>query len=538
MSVIRVTPPGDSASAATPAEGEPAADRSSYREILKSSAVIGGASLVTIVVGIVRTKVTAVLLGPAGFGLMGAYLLIIDLSKNIAQLGINSSGVRQIAEAAGSNDLLRTARTGIALRATAVVCAALGALGLWLSAPVVSEMTFGSPQYGADIAMLSVALFLSVIAAGQAALLQGMRRVADLSKMGIIGTVVGAIAAIVLLYFMRERGIVLSLIAAAALSVATGWWYRRKIALPATSLTLAQTLSESSALLKLGLAFMASGLLMLGTSYVVRILVLRHAGLDAAGFYQAAWTLGGLYVGFVLQAMGTDFYPRLVALIGQPASCNRLVNEQAHVSLLLAGPGVVATLALAPIAIELLYSTRFEGAVEPLRWICLGMALRVISWPIGFIVVAGNHRALFVATEFAWAAFNIAASWFLVGRFGAAGAGIAFFLSYVFHGLMIYLIVRKLTGFRWSRSSWQLGCAFIAMIGITTVAVRLLPPIWALGLGICTTLFSALYSIHALSNLVALDQLPSWARRLPTLRRKTRDVTGNAGLGGVHSSHP
>ena len=40
--------------------------------------------------------------------------------------------------------------------------------------------------------------------------------------------------------------------------------------------------------------------------------VASQAGLEAAGLYQAAWTLSGLYVGFILQSMGTDFYPRLV----------------------------------------------------------------------------------------------------------------------------------------------------------------------------------------------------------------------------------
>jgi enterobacterial common antigen flippase len=514
MSVAPLTPPGDKAMAVTPEAGEPAADRSSYREIVRSSAIIGGASVVTIAVGIVRTKATAVLLGPAGLGLMGAYLLIIDLSKSIAQFGINSSGVRQIAEAAGSNDLARTARTAIALRTTALVCAVLGALGLWWLAPAVSEVTFGSAQYSADIAMLSIALFLSVIAAGQAALVQGMRRVADLSKMGIVGTVFGAMAAILLLYYLRERGIVLSLIAAAALSVAAGWWYRRKIELPATSLTLAQTATEAGALFKLGLAFMASGLLMLGASYVVRVMVLRQSGLDAAGLYQAAWTLGGLYVGFILQAMGTDFYPRLVAVVGKPVDGNRLVNEQAHVSLLLAGPGVIATLALAPIAIELLYSTRFEGAVEPLRWICLGMALRVISWPIGFIIVAGNHRALFFGTELAWAVFNVAASWFFVGRFGVTGAGIAFFLSYVFHGSMIYLIVARLSGFRWSAVNLMLGAGYIVLSGVTMVSVSLLPSPWALSVGVLAIALASGYSWHALSKLVAVGQVPKLIKRM------------------------
>jgi PST family polysaccharide transporter len=40
---------------------------------LKSSALIGGSSVVSIAIGIVRIKAIAVLLGPAGVGLMGLH---------------------------------------------------------------------------------------------------------------------------------------------------------------------------------------------------------------------------------------------------------------------------------------------------------------------------------------------------------------------------------------------------------------------------------------------------------------------------------
>jgi len=77
----------------------PIAEKHTYGQILKSSALIGGSSVLNVAIRIFHTKVMAVLLGPAGFGLMGLYGSITDLSTNIAGMGINSSGVRQIAEA-------------------------------------------------------------------------------------------------------------------------------------------------------------------------------------------------------------------------------------------------------------------------------------------------------------------------------------------------------------------------------------------------------------------------------------------------------
>src|SRR5215471_6733544 len=87
-----------------PAVELPAAEKHTYGQILKSSVLIGGSSVLNIGIGIVRTKAMAVLLGPAGFGLMSLYGSIADLAVSIASMGVNSSGVRQIAEAAASSD--------------------------------------------------------------------------------------------------------------------------------------------------------------------------------------------------------------------------------------------------------------------------------------------------------------------------------------------------------------------------------------------------------------------------------------------------
>ena len=74
-----------------------------------------------------------------------------------------------------------------------------------------------------------------------------------------------------------------------------------------------QIRKEAGALLKLGVAMMSGSLVTLAVAFVVRVTILHRLNVEATGLYQSAWTLGSLYVGFILQAMGADFYPRLTA---------------------------------------------------------------------------------------------------------------------------------------------------------------------------------------------------------------------------------
>ncbi len=386
----------------------------------------------------------------------------------------------------------------------------LGIVGAVLLAALswqISDLTFGTHERATAVALLSLAVLFRLVSAGQGALLQGMRHISDLAKMNMLGAAFGAIASIVFVYFWHEDGVVLALVAIAAMSVVTSWWYSRKVQIQSPVMTASEIKEETAALLKLGFAFMASGLLTMGAAYVVRMMVIRMVSLEAAGYYQAAWTLGGLYVGFILQSMGADFYPRLTAVAHDNDLCNRLVNEQTQIGLLLAGPGVIATLVFTPLVTTLFYSAQFQAAVEVLRWICLGAALRVITWPMGYIIVAKGEQTIFFWAELAWTVVNVGLSWICIKSFGLNGAGIAFFGSYVFHGLMIYLIARRLTGFYWAAANRQVGLIIFILITIVFIG-SFLAPFWlATTVGALAVLLSGGYSIRTLLGLIPPDRM-------------------------------
>jgi len=507
---LSVLPPENLPGAAQPA----APEKHSYGQILKSSALVGGSSAVNIALGIVRTKAMALLLGPAGFGLFGLYGSVANLAQSVAGMGVNSSGVRQIAEAVASDNAERIAVTTVVLRRTSILLGLLGAIFLVVFSKQVSTLTFGTSQHAAAISLLSLVVFFQLVSSGQSALIQGMRRIYDLAKLGVLGALFGTLSSILLVYFFREQGVVLSLVAVALMSLALSWWYSRTVRVQSQSISAGQLWEESLPLLKLGFAFMAGTFMTTGIAYAVRIILLRKVGFEATGFYQSAWTLGGLYVGFILQAMGADFYPRLTANAADNAACNRLVNEQARVGLLLAGPGLIATLTFAPLVITLFYTAKFGAAVPVLRWICLGTTLQVITWPMGFIIVAKAKQAIFFTTELAWALVSLALAWICVIAFGLNGAGIAFFGSYVFYGFLLYPIVHRISGFRWSMDNKRTGLIFLFLITVVFCSFYLLPLIWAALLGTLAALASGIYSVRVLVTLVSANRIPAPLRRL------------------------
>jgi enterobacterial common antigen flippase len=465
--------------------------------------------VLNLAIGTVRTKVLVLLLGTAGYGLMGFYMTISDLVRSFAGLGVNTSGVRQIAEAAGSGDAQRLARTVITLRRVALYSGAVGALLLLIFCKQVSRLTFGDEHHARGIALLSLAVFFGDVSAGQAALVQGMRRIADLAKMSVLGALYGTLLSIPIVYYyyrqgMAEKGVAPSLVCVAAMSIVTSWWYARRVKVERVGVNLKDTLGEVSALLKLGIVIMSTGFMTLGGAYLIRIFLRHKIGLEAVGLYQCAWTLSYLYIGVILQAMGADFYPRLTAVAGNNAECNRLVNEQAEVGMLMAGPGIIATLTFTPVIISLFFSSRFGPAVDLLRWTCLGMVIRVASWPIGFIFLAKGARGIFFWIEVFGSAVYVCFVW----------AGIAFFATYIVSLTVNYLIARRLSGFRWSPASRRLAFLFFPVISAIFAAQYTLSAPPAIALGVVATVVTGVYSLKTLCTLVPLERLPQPVQRM------------------------
>jgi PST family polysaccharide transporter len=482
-------------------------EQKSYREILRSSAMIGGASAAGIAVGIVRTKLTALILGPAGYGLMGLYGSIADLAVNVAGMGVGSSGVRQIAEAASLGDPQRVARVAAVVRRITVLLGLVGAIVLSLLAAPIARMTFGDDTHASMVALVSFAVLFQVMQFGQSALLQGTRHIAELAKVQVLGTLLGAAASVTILYWLKSDGVALALVTGVLCSMGLSWWYSRGLIPTPPVLSWYEMRHEAPALFKLGFVFMASGFLTLAAAYAVRRIVVQHEGLAAAGLYQTAWTLGGLYVGFVLQAMGTDFYPRIVAVAHDDRQCNRLVNEQTLVGMLLAGPGLLATITFAPLMLHLFFSRDFIEADGILRWICMGMALRAVVWPMGYVLVAKNQRVLFLGVDLLWSVVAVGLCAWLVRRFHAEGAGMAFFGAYVLHGLVLYPAVRRLSGFRLSRSNACTLLLLSVLVALTCAAPQVLPPHAAMLAGAAATLAAAVHSVRTLARLDALPRM-------------------------------
>lgn len=446
----------------------------SYRQILRSSSIIGGASVINILVGLLRIKVAAVLLGPAGIGLIGLLTSLAGTAAAVAGLGVGNVGTRQIAEAVGHNDAAAIVAARRALFWGTLVLALAGAGVFCALRDLLALRVLGDASLAGDVGWLALAVGLTVAAASQSALLNGMRRIGDLARISVLSALLSTLLGVGALLLWGQGGLMAFVIAAPLASFLLGHVYVARLPkLPMSRTPIPELVGQWRTLVALGAAFMVAGLVGAFGQLLLRTLVQRQLGADALGYFQAASMISLTYIGFVLTAIGTDYYPRLTAAIHDHAAVNRMVNEQTEVALLLAGPVFLAMISLAPWVIELLYSKSFHPAADVLRWMVLGDILKVASWPLGFIILAAGDGRTFMLTESLAMGVFVLLTWVGLPLMGVVATGVAFLCLYVVYLPIVYWLARRKTGFRWVPTvrrhlTWlMLAAAVVLLIAAT-----------------------------------------------------------------------
>ena len=186
--------------------------RESYKSIFKATTLFGGVQAYQILIGIIRSKFVAVLLGTVGMGLLGLYQSALQLVQGITSLGLSQSAVRDVSEANGSGNLERIGKTVSAYRKLVWFTGLMGMVAVLALSPVLSKTTFGNYDYTLPLILLSITLLFDQLAAGQKVVLQGMRRLKDLARASVIGSTLGLIISVPLYYAFGIKGIVPTLI--------------------------------------------------------------------------------------------------------------------------------------------------------------------------------------------------------------------------------------------------------------------------------------------------------------------------------------
>jgi O-antigen/teichoic acid export membrane protein len=450
-------------------------EQSSYRQIFKATGLFGGVQVFNILIGIIRSKFIAVLLGPAGMGITGLLTSTTSMITGLTNFGLGSSAVRNVAEAHAQQNKQKIGIVVATLRRLVWFTGLLGTFVTLIFAPWLSELTFGNKDYTYPFMFLSVTLLFAQLSAGQNVLLQGTRNLKYLAKASLSGSVLGLLVTVPLYYFFGINGIVPALVIASVITLILSWYFSRKIRIDRIRLSIKEIRREGKGMLVMGFMLSLSGLITLAVSYLTRIYIANEGDVEQVGLYNAGFVIIGTYVGLVFTSMGTDYYPRLSGVAYDDLLAKKMINQQAEIAILILSPILMVFFVYIHWIVQLLYSNKFTPINVMIQWAALGMFFRAVGWAIAFLYLAKGVSRLFFVNELIANIYFLGLNIVGYKYLGLGGLGMAFMAGYVIYLLQVFIICNRKYKFNFDKAFvkifvFQLLCAVCCFCAVKFIS--------------------------------------------------------------------
>ena len=415
--------------------------------VLKAMGIFGGVQVLNILCSLIRNKLVAMWIGPAGVGLFGIFNQALEMLNTATNLGVRNSSVRDISQAVEKRDSSMISRIITVVRRWSLWLGLGGALITMAIAPLLSRLTFGDFNHIWHYVTLSAAVLFMALTNGEYAVLQGLSKLKKLARVTVSGTLGGLLISIPMFYFLREDSVLPSIIVYALCVMAAALFTKDK-EFPKAKVTSRETVSMGADFIKLGVFMTLGSFVAMLASYIFVSWLNITSGKETVGFYQAGYTLVDKYAGLVFVALGYEYYPRLARVAGSSMRLRVFVSNQINLSFMVLTPCLLAFILLRSHLVWLLYSKEFLVILTYISWGVVGTVLRATSWCLSFVMLAKGDGKIFLITESLDAVIGLTLNIVCFSLWGVDGLGfayIAWFACYTIIVGVVYFRVYHLT---------------------------------------------------------------------------------------------
>ena len=478
-------------------------ERESYKQIFKTTSIFGGIQVFNILISIVKSKIIAVLLGPAGLGIISIFNSTSALIASFTNLGINVSAVKSIATLSQNEEQGRQHIIIAVVKKLVWYTGILGFLVTLLLSPWLSKIYFGNYSYTFSFALLGLSLLGLQVSNGQITILQGLRKVKLIALSSLIGAIFGLLFSVPLYYFFGAEGIVPALVATSMAAVFTSWYFLKKAEIPFVKADFFIIKKEGIGIIKLGFLISLTFIFPAIIAYVVRLFIANVGNIEDVGLYTAGFAIVGTYVGMVFSAMSTDYYPSLAEVANDNVKCTEKVNQQILVSILILAPILTILIVFIKLGIIILYSAKFLGTVKMIQWASIGVFFQAFSFCIAYLFLAKGHSKAYFWNELIPNFYILILNCSCYYIWGLDGLGISFLIGYFMYTTQVFMVAKKMYGFKFDLLTIKICATHLATLILTFLIVNYFNPFIQYSAGSILIAFSIIFSARIMEKKIS-----------------------------------
>jgi PST family polysaccharide transporter len=409
--------------------------------LVKTSLWNGIAVVVKVSSSILLNKLLAVMLGPAGYTLIGQFQNAVGLVSSLVSGTVTTGVTKYTAEYFDDKPRQQTIwQTACRL----MLYTSLGAaIGIILFREPLAVLLFQRSDFSDVFVWFAIALPGLALNAVLLAIINGKKEFRSFVMANIAGNLVSLCVVGLLAWKMGLRGALIAfgvsqavaVIATLGLALKTEWF----------SLRALWGKIDSKALHNL-LKFVAMAVTSAVCIPLSQILVRNHLsakfGLVAAGYWQAVTKISDIYLMIVTLTLSAYYLPR-ISEIREAKELKAEIGRVYRFVLPLAACGALTIYLLRDFIVSVLFTPEFSPMITLFAWQLIGDVIKIGSWILAFVLVGRASTKAVVVTEILFSLIYVIATMLLTSRFGLQGSVMAFAFTYLVYWFAMYFLSKN-----------------------------------------------------------------------------------------------
>jgi O-antigen/teichoic acid export membrane protein len=411
-------------------------------KLIKTSFFSAIITFIRIASSFVASKVVALFTGPAGIALIGQFSNFITIALTFANGAINTGVIKYTAEFEGDEQRLKKLFS-TSLKISIYSSSVFGLILLSI-ATYISQWLFHSSLYVNPLRVLGVTIILYALNLLLISILNGKKQIKTYALVNTVGSIVGLVFTVVLVYFYKITGALYALVLAQSIVffvtlvmvIKSSWFSRSYFNRPFDKET-ARKLSSFS------LMAIISALTVPVSQIVLRNMVISKLGINDAGYWQGMMRVSDGYLLLVTTSLSTYYLPKLSSLHNDD-DLRKEIYQGYKIILPVVFVSCLLIYCLRFFIIHILYTKEFEAMSELFAFQLIGDFFKMAAWVLAYLMLAKAMTKAFIITEIAFSISYVLLGYVCIHLFKLNGITIAFAINYFIYLIIMIVLFRKL----------------------------------------------------------------------------------------------
>ncbi|WP_040213562.1 oligosaccharide flippase family protein [Clostridium polynesiense] len=435
---------------------------------IKAFLTMGFASVIQVLINVLRTKLIAVILGPFGISITSYLNNFIATITSFTNLGINNGIIKEISKDKDNKEYIK--KVEATSYAVTTVLSIIAVLIIAFMSKNIAERILKDTSYYSYIIISSIAIPFLTLNLINISVINGFSGIKELGKANVISSIVSLIVSTLLTLFFKTKGAVYSIPVTAFITCIVYFFYGSKCFKSNGTITHINIkdiqISVMKPLIRYGIVVIFTSVLTNYSMLFIRTIIINNLGIEANGIFQSVWAMTNQYMMLILSALTIYYMPTLCSK-GTKDEMSKEMNDTLNLVLKLIVPVLILVLNTRWILIRVLYSAEFVAASIIVPIFLIADFFKTIAWCLGMPLYTIPKLKMQIIAEIIYDGVMILFTAFFINKVGLFSIGIGYFVSQLLLSITYYFYMKKTIDFELIKKNLKLIITSVIALALT-----------------------------------------------------------------------